>query len=112
MIPIARPSIGAEEKKAVLEVLDSGMIAQGSKTKELEDSFSKYIGAKHAIAVTSGTSALHTALLASCIKKGDEIITTPFSFAATANSILYCGAKPVFSEIDEKTFNIDPSKIE
>ena len=112
MIPIAKPSIGPEEKKAVLEVLDSGMIAQGSKTKELEDSFANYIETKHAIAVTSGTSALHAALLSLGIKEGDEVITTPFTFTATANSILYCGARPVFSDIDEKTFNIDPAKIE
>ncbi|NOQ55357.1 MAG: aminotransferase class I/II-fold pyridoxal phosphate-dependent enzyme [Nanohaloarchaea archaeon] len=112
MIPIAKPTIGPEEKNAVLDVLDSGMIAQGSKTKELEDAFANYIGTEHAIAVTSGTSALHCALLASGIKEGDEVITTPFSFTATANSILYCGAKPVFADIDPETFNIDPLKIE
>ena len=112
MIPIAKPSISVEEKKAVQEVLDSGMIAQGQKVKELEDSFANYIGTKYAAATNNGTSALHTALLACGIKKGDEIITTPFSFTATANSILYCSAKPVFADIDTDTFNIDPEKIE
>ncbi|MBW6462071.1 MAG: DegT/DnrJ/EryC1/StrS family aminotransferase [DPANN group archaeon] len=112
MIPIAKPSIGSEEKKAVLDVLESGMIAQGAKTKELEDSFADYIGTKYAVATNNGTSALHVALLACGIKEGDEVITTPFSFTATANSILYCGAKPVFSDIDENTFNLDPLKIE
>ncbi len=112
MIPIAKPSIGVEEKKAVQEVLDSGMIAQGQKVKELEDNFAQYIGTRYAIAVTSGTSALHTALLACGIKEGDEVITTPFTFTATANSILFCGARSVFCDIDEETFNIDAEKIE
>ena len=112
MIPIARPNTGDEEKKAVDAVLDSKMIAQGSKVKELEGNFADYIGTKYAAATNNGTSALHTALLAYGIKKGDEVITTPFSFTATANSILYCGAKPVFCDIDADTFNIDPEKIE
>jgi len=112
MIPIAKPSISQEEKNAVLDVLDSGMIAQGAKTKELEDSFADYIGTKYAVATNNGTSALHAALLTCGIKQGDEVITTPFSFTATANSILYCGAKPIFSDIDENTFNLDPLKIE
>ncbi|NOQ55620.1 MAG: aminotransferase class V-fold PLP-dependent enzyme [Nanohaloarchaea archaeon] len=112
MIPIAKPSIGVEEKKAVQDVLDSGMIAQGQKVKELEDDFAQYISTRYAIAITSGTSALHTTLLASGIKEGDEVITTPFTFTATANSILYCGARPVFADIDADTFNINPETIE
>ena len=112
MIPIARPSIGDEEKKAVDAVLDSGMIAQGQKVKELEDDFAQYIGTKYAAATNNGTSALHTALLACGIKEGDEVITTAFSFTATANSILFCGARPVFADIDADTFNIDAEKIE
>jgi len=112
MIPIAKPSIGMEEKKVVLDVLDSGMIAQGKKVKELEDSFADYIGTKYASATNNGTSALHTALLACGIKEGNEVITTPFSFTATANSILFCGARPVFADIDADTFNIDAEKIE
>lgn len=111
MIPIARPIIGEEEKKAVLKVLDSGIIAQGPKVKAFEDVFADYIGVNHAIATNNGTSALHTALLACGIGKGDEVITTPFTFIATTNSILYCGARPVFSDIDRKTFNINPEEI-
>ncbi|RLG59289.1 MAG: aminotransferase DegT [Candidatus Hydrothermarchaeota archaeon] len=111
MIPIAKPLIGEEEKRAVLEVLSSGMLAQGKKVAKFEENFADYIKVKHAIAVNSGTSALHAALLACGIRRGDEVITTPFSFIATANAILYCQAKPVFADIDEKTFNIDPEQI-
>ncbi|HDI02675.1 MAG TPA: DegT/DnrJ/EryC1/StrS family aminotransferase [Candidatus Aenigmarchaeota archaeon] len=112
MIRIASPMIGEEEKKAVMEVLESGMLVQGPRVKELEEKFAEYIGTKYAVATSSGTSALHLALLALGIGPGDEVITTPFSFIATANSILFCGAKPVFVDIDPKTFNIDPNKIE
>jgi dTDP-4-amino-4,6-dideoxygalactose transaminase len=112
MIKIASPSIGRDEIKAVIEVLKSGMLAQGQKVKEFEEKVAEYVGVKYAIATSSGTTALHTALLAAGIKPGDEVITTPFTFIATANSILYCGAKPVFVDVDEKTFNIDPEKIE
>ncbi len=112
MIPIAKPSIGPEEKKAVQEILDSGMIAQGQKVKELEEKFLNYIGIRYSAATNNGTSALHTALLACGIKEGDEVITTPFSFTATANSILFCGARPVFADIEPDTFNIDAEKIE
>jgi dTDP-4-amino-4,6-dideoxygalactose transaminase len=112
MIRIASPSIGNEEIKAVREVLKSGMLAQGQKVKEFEEKIAEYVGVKYAIATSSGTTALHTALLAVGIKPGDEVITTPFTFIATANSILYCNAKPVFVDVDEKTFNIDAEKIE
>jgi perosamine synthetase len=111
MIPIAKPMIGEEEKRAVLEVLSSGMLTQGLKVEEFETSFARYIGTKYAIATSSGTTALHTALLATGIKNEDEVITTPFSFIASANSILYCGAKPVFADIDPKTFNINPEEV-
>jgi perosamine synthetase len=111
MIPIAKPIIGDEEKKAVLDVLDSGIIAQGPKVREFEQNFAAYTGTEHAVAVSSGTAALHIALLAHGIGPGDEVITTPFTFIATANSILYTGAKPVFTDIEEETFNIDPEKI-
>lgn len=111
MIPIAKPLIGEEEKKAVLQVLESGNLAQGSKVKQFEESFASYVGAEHAVATSSGTAALHLALLAAGIGKGDEVITSPFSFVASANAILYCGAKPVFADIDPKTFNIDAEKI-
>ncbi|MEM5855596.1 MAG: DegT/DnrJ/EryC1/StrS family aminotransferase [Candidatus Aenigmatarchaeota archaeon] len=112
MIKIASPVIDEEEIRAVEEVLKSGILAQGPKVREFEEKFAEYIGVKYAIATSSGTTALHTALLAIGIKPGDEVITTPFTFIATANSILYCGAKPVFVDVDEKTFNIDTTKIE
>ncbi len=112
MIPIAKPLIGEEEKQAVLEVLDSGMIAQGPKVKAFEDAFAEMCGVNHAIATSNGTTALHVALLANGIGEGDEVITTPFTFIASANSILYTGARPVFVDIDPVTFNLDPGKIE
>ena len=111
MIPIAKPLIGDEEKKAVLEVLDSGVIAQGKKVAEFEEKFAAYCGTKHAVAVNSGTAALHVALMAAGVGEGDEVITTPFSFIATGNSILFCGAKPVFADIDERTYNISSASI-
>ncbi|MDI6723307.1 MAG: DegT/DnrJ/EryC1/StrS family aminotransferase [Methanobacterium sp.] len=112
MIPIAKPFIGDEEIEEVIKVLKSGFIAQGPKVAEFEKLFADYIGIPHAIATSSGTTALHIALLCAGISKGDEVITTPFSFAATANSILYVGAKPVFVDIDPKTYNINPEKVE
>ena len=111
-IPISKPNIGDNEKKAVMDVLDSGMLAQGPKTAEFENEFAELCGTKHAIAVSSGTTALHIALLANGIGPGDEVITTPFSFIASVNAILYVGATPVFVDIDEKTFNIDSTKVE
>jgi dTDP-4-amino-4,6-dideoxygalactose transaminase len=111
MIPIAKPLIAQEEIDGVMDVMRSGMIAEGPRVKEFEDAFSKYVGVDHAIAVNSGTAALHIALLARGIGEGDEVITTPFSFIATANSILYTGAKPVFADIQPDTFNIDPEDI-
>ena len=112
MIPIAKPMIGDEEKKAVSDVLDSGILAQGKKVKEFEEKFAEYIGAKYAVATSNGTTALHLTLLASRIKSGDEVITTPFTFISTATPILFCRAKPVFADINPRTFNIDPEKIE
>jgi len=112
MINMAKPQIGEEEKKAVLEVLDSGIIAQGPRVKAFEEAFAAMCGVKHAIATTSGTTALHTALLAHGIGEGDEVITSAFTFIASANSILYVGAHPVFVDIDPATFNINPALIE
>lgn len=111
MIPIAKPLIGQEEIDGVVSVMRSGMVAEGPKTKEFEDAFKEYVGVNHAIAVNSGTAALHVALLARGIGKGDEVITTPFTFIASANCILYSGAKPVFADIEPDTFNIDPEAI-
>lgn len=112
MIPIAKPMIGEEEKKAVLEVLDSGMLAQGPKVKAFEEAFAEMCDVRYAVAASSGTTALHVALLSHSIGPGDEVITTPFTFIASANSILYVGARPVFADIDPATFNIDPTQIE
>lgn len=112
MISVAKPLIGEEEIKEVEKVLKSGFIAQGPKVAEFEEAFASYIGVKHAIAVSSGSTALHLSLLAAGVKKDDEVITTPFSFAATGNCALYVGAKPVFVDINPKTFNLDPELIE
>jgi len=111
MIPIAKPIIGEDEVRAVTEVLRSGVIAEGQKVKDFETAFAKFTGTSFAVAVNSGTAALHAALLARGIGPGDEVITTSFSFVATANSVLFTGAKPVFADIQEDTFNIDPESI-
>lgn len=112
MIPISKPEIGKEEIAAVTGVLESGMLAQGEVVEEFEDKFAAYIGTDYAIATNSGTSALHTALAAQGIKEGDEVITTAFSFFATASCVLMQNATPVFVDIDPKTYNIDPALIE
>jgi len=112
MIPIAKPLMGDEEKEAIIAVLESGMLAQGPKIEEFERAFAAMCGVRHAVATSSGTTALHLALLAYSIGPGDEVITSPFTFIASANSILFVGAKPVFVDIDESSYNIDPSLIE
>lgn len=112
MIKIAQPVINEEEIKAAIKVLKSGMITQGLKVAEFEDKFAKYCKTKYAVALNSGTAALHCALYACGIKRGDEVITTPFTFVATANSIIMQGAKPIFVDILPDTFNINPAKIE
>ncbi len=112
MIPLSKPFIGEAEKAAVLEVLESGMLAQGPRTAELEKRFAEVVGTRHAVATSSGTTALHIALLAHGIVAGDEVITSPFTFIASANSILYAGATPVFADIQEDTLNIDPIAVE
>lgn len=110
-INIAQPQIGKEEIKAVTDVLKSGMLAQGPKVLEFEEKFAKFIGVKYAVATSSGTTALEVALRAHGIGEGAEVITTPFTFIASANAILYTGARPVFVDIDE-SFNINPDLIE
>lgn len=112
MIRIAQPIIEDEEIKAVNEVLKSGILAQGSKTAQLEEDFAKYCGTKYAVAVNSGTAAIHTALYAAGVREGDEVITVPFSFIATINPILMVGAKPVLVDIDPSTFCMDVTKLE
>lgn len=111
-VSIAKPIIGEEEIENVVEVLKSGMIAQGPKVAEFEEKFAKWVGAKYAVATNSGTAALHVALLSCGIGPGDEVITTPFTFIATGNAIVYTGATPVFADIDLETYNIDPDTIE
>ena len=110
-IPIASPLTGEEEKQAVLDVLNSGMLVQGPVVAELERGFAEVAGTRHAVAVSSGTAALHLALLAHGIGPGDEVITSPFSFVATANAILLVGARPVFVDVREDTFNLDPDLV-
>ena len=112
MINIAKPLMGPEEKQAVLDVLDSGMIACGSVVSEFEKEFAAYLGIEYCTATTSGTTALEVGLRALGIGKGDVVITTPFSFIASTNAIVYTGATPVFAEIDPDTFLIDPGSIE
>ncbi len=111
-IPIAKPSISEDEKEAVLDVLSSGILTKGDNIDEFERKFSDYLGIKHAITVNSGTAALHMAVMSLGLKDGDEVITTPFSFASSSNCLLYTRAKPVFVDIDPKTYNIDANKIE
>jgi dTDP-4-amino-4,6-dideoxygalactose transaminase len=112
MINIAVPYVGDKERKLIGEVLDSRMLASGKYVEDFEKAFAAYCGSKYAVANANGTTALHAALLACGIKAGDKVVTTPFSFIATSNSILFCGAKPVFADIDPDTFNIDPSALE
>ena len=112
MIPIAKPMMEKEEQQAVLEVLASGMLAQGPKVKAFEEAFAEMCGVRHAVATSSGTTALHVSLLAHGIGPGDKVITSSFTFISSANSILYVGARPVFVDIDPVTFNIDPAQIE
>jgi Predicted pyridoxal phosphate-dependent enzyme apparently involved in regulation of cell wall biogenesis len=112
MIPIAKPQLDEAEIEAVTNVLRSGIIAEGPRVAEFEQEFADYTGTEYAVAVNSGTAALHAALLAHGIGKGDEIITSSFSFIATANSILFTGARPVFADIKSDTFNLDPQLIE
>ena len=97
--------------QAVLDVLKSDYLTCGPKIGELEEKLCRITGAKHAVSVSNGTAALHVACLAAGVGPGDEVITTPITFAASANCALYCGAKPVFADIDENTYNIDPKQV-
>jgi perosamine synthetase len=112
MIPIARPQMGEEEKERVWDAMASGSLAQGPRVHQFEDEFAAMVGAGHAVATSSGTTALHLALLGYGVGEGDEVITVPFTFIASANSILYTGARPVFVDIDERDFTMDPSQVE
>jgi perosamine synthetase len=112
MIPIARPDIGSEEVAAVTDVLQSGMIAQGKRVKELEDAWADFVGVRHAIATGNGTLALMAIFAGIGLEPGDEVITVSHTFAATANAILSTGANPVFVDIEPDTYLIDAKKIE
>jgi dTDP-4-amino-4,6-dideoxygalactose transaminase len=110
-IPFFIPWVTREDKKAVLETLNSRWLTGGPKTKEFEELFANYVSVRHAVAVNSCTAALHLAMRALNIGRGDEVIVPVFTFAATANAPIFVGAKPVFADIDEKTFNISPKDI-
>jgi len=116
MIPINQPSIGKEEIEAVVEVLKSGVLSeksgQGPRVMQFEKEFAKFVGARHAIAVCSGTAALHSALLASGIQPGDEVVVPSFTFSATAGAIVLAGGKPSFADIDADTYCITAESIE
>ena len=111
MIPIANPEITEEDKQAVLKVMESGMLASGPEVKKFEEEFADFIGADYGIATTSGTTALDTAVKASGLKAGDKVITTPFTFIASCNSLLFNSVEPVFADIDLTTFNLDPESV-
>jgi perosamine synthetase len=111
-VPVARPHLGPEEVSAAGRAILSGWVTQGPEVAVFEREFAEYVGAPHACAVSSGTTALHLGLLAVGVRPGDEVITVSHSYIATANSIRYCGAIPVFVDIEPETFNINPRKIE
>ncbi|MET0818620.1 MAG: DegT/DnrJ/EryC1/StrS family aminotransferase [Solirubrobacteraceae bacterium] len=109
VIPLARPVIGAREEELVLEVLRSGQLSLGPRVPAFEAAFAARLGAPYACAVSSGTTGLHLALRAAGVGEGEEVVTSPFSFVASANSILYQGARPVFVDIDPVTLNLEPA---
>lgn len=110
-IPIANPVISEDAKAAVREVLDSGMLADGEVVRAFESEFADYVGVEHAVATANGTAALHTMLEAAGIGDGDVVVTTPFSFVASANAIRLAGAEPAFADIDPATYNLDPDAV-
>lgn len=111
-IPYGRQHINDDDIQAVVDVLKSDFLTQGPKVKEFEEEFAKYVGAKYAIAVTNGTDALHLCNIALGVKNGDKVITTPITFVASANSVLYCGGEVDFVDIDPHTYTIDLDKLE
>lgn len=112
IIPYGRQWVDAGDIREVIKVLRSDWLTQGPKIKEFENALCEYTGAKYAVAVSNGTAALHISCLAADVKKGDEVITSPITFLASANSVLYCSGKPVFADIQKDTINIDPEEVE
>lgn len=110
-IPISKPVLGPEEIEAVSEVLESGQLVQGPKVEEFEKNFAQYVGARHAVAVSSGTAALHLALIALGVRPGDEVVTTPLSFFSSVSSAILIGARPVFADVQQVTHNLDPETL-
>ncbi len=110
-LPFCRPSFDREEEQALIATLRSGWVTKGARTLEFEAALADFCGARHAVCLNSGTAALHLALLAARVGPGDEVITTPMTFAATANVILHVGATPVFTDVEPDTLNIDPARI-
>jgi dTDP-4-amino-4,6-dideoxygalactose transaminase len=110
-IPYATQWIEDDDIDAVVAALKSSNLTQGPTVEEFEKKVAEYCGVKYAVAVNSGTSALHIACLAAGISVGDEVITSPITFVASANCVLYCGGRPVFADVDPATINIDPSEI-
>ena len=111
-LPFALPLIGDEEIDEVVRCLRSGWLTTGKQTKRFEEEFARFVGAKHALAVSSATAGLHLALEAVGVGPGDQVLTSPYTFTATAEVVRYLGADPVFVDIDARTFNIDPPQIE
>src|SRR5262245_22479634 len=111
-IPFHRPAIGEDEIRSVVETLESGWLTTGRKVKSFEDDFTRYVGCKHAVAVNSGTAALHLALDATGIREGDEVIVPAMTFAATAEVVLYFKAKPVLVDCQRDTLNMDPTQVQ
>src|SRR6185369_3278425 len=111
IIPIPLPSMGQEEWEAAKEPIFSGWITQGPKVKEFETRFAERHQVKHALAVSNCTTALHLALVALGVGNGDEVIVPAFTWVATANAVLYCGATPVFVDVDRTTFNLDVADL-
>ncbi len=111
-LPYHQPLLGADEEASVLETMRSGWLTTGPKTKLFEKQIADYVGAAHCIALNSCTAALHLALIALGVEPGDEVITSPITFASTANVIVHCGATPVFADVESDTFNLDPERFE
>ncbi len=111
-IPYGHQTIEEDDIQAVVDVLRSDFLTTGPVVEKFEQKVAEYVGANYAVAVSNGTAALHVACLAAGIGEGDEVITTPITFAASANCVLYCGGTPVFADINPVTYNIDPEDIE